>query len=103
MSVGTWLMMAYMVDLPVYVAYMVGNWALARRGAVVASSFTLLVPVASGVLSVVFLSEGFDAVKAIGAVVILAGLIILQRPRLTMPKSPIGFDRSRQRDLVTGE
>ena len=43
---------------------------------------TLLVPVASGVLSVVFLGKGFDAVKAIGAVVILAGL---NRPATTAP------------------
>ena len=45
-----WLEIVYMVVLPVYVAYMLWNWAIARRGAAVASSFTLLVPVVSGSL-----------------------------------------------------
>jgi len=80
LSLGTWLIIGYMVVLPVYVAYMVYNWAITRRGAAVASSFTLLVPVASGALSVVLLGEAFDIPKALGSAIVLTGLIILQRP-----------------------
>jgi hypothetical protein len=46
-----WLEIGYMVVLPVYVGYMLWNWAIARRGAAKATSFSLLVPIASGVLS----------------------------------------------------
>src|SRR5579864_8784194 len=79
-SAGTWVIVGYMVVLPVYVAYMVWNWAIARRGAAVASSFTLLVPVVSGLLSVIFLAEPFDAGKLVGAAIVLVGLVILQVP-----------------------
>ena len=58
--------MGYLVVPPVYVACMVWNWAVARRGAAVASSFTLLLPVASGMLSVAILGEAFDGPRVIG-------------------------------------
>src|SRR5205823_4297867 len=31
-SLGTWVVVAYMIALPVYVAYIVWNWATSRRG-----------------------------------------------------------------------
>ena len=54
-----WLEIIYMVVLPVYVAYMLWNWAIARRGAAAATSFTLLVPVVSGALSAWLVGERF--------------------------------------------
>lgn len=80
-SVSSWIVIAYMVVLPVYVAYMVWNWAISRRGAAAASSYTLLVPVFSGLLSVTLLGEAFDLAKLIGAVLVLAGLVLLQQRR----------------------
>jgi drug/metabolite transporter (DMT)-like permease len=71
--------MAYMIVLPVYVAHMVWNWAIARRGAALASSFTLLVPVVSGVLSALTFGEAFDVGKLVGAGLVLVGLLVLQR------------------------
>jgi drug/metabolite transporter (DMT)-like permease len=85
-SAASWLVIGYMIVLPVYVAYIVWNWAIARRGAAAASSFTLLVPVVSGVLSVVFFGEAFDLQKLVGAALILAGLIVLQQRRSRVPK-----------------
>jgi drug/metabolite transporter (DMT)-like permease len=93
-SVSTWLVVGYMVTLPVYVAYMVWNWAIARRGAAVASSFTLLVTVVSGLLSVMLVGERFDVAKAIGATVVLAGLIVLQRPTGRERNMGIGGDET---------
>jgi drug/metabolite transporter (DMT)-like permease len=75
-----WAEIVYMVVLPVYVAYMLWNWAIARRGAAAASSFSLLVPIASGVLSAWFFSEGFGALKLLGAALALAGLAIMRAP-----------------------
>jgi len=79
MSVGSWVVVAYMIVLPVYVAYIVWNWAIARRGAAAASSFTLLVPIVSGVLSVFTFGETFDVPKLLGAGLVLIGLLLLQR------------------------
>jgi drug/metabolite transporter (DMT)-like permease len=75
-----WLEIVYMVVLPVYVAYMLWNWAIARRGAAAASSFSLLVPVVSGSLSVWLFDERFSALKLLGAALALTGLMIIRRP-----------------------
>jgi drug/metabolite transporter (DMT)-like permease len=77
-SLSGWLSIGYMVVLPVYVAYMLWNWAIARRGAAAATSFTLLVPIASGVLSAWWFGEQFDLLKLLGAALVLAGLMIIR-------------------------
>jgi drug/metabolite transporter (DMT)-like permease len=83
-SLQGWLAIVYMVVLPVYVAYMIWNWAIARRGAAAASSFTLLVPIVSGALSAWLFSEQFGVVKLLGAALVLAGLMVIRiRPRAT--------------------
>ena len=78
-------MVTYMIVLPVYIAYIVWNWAIARRGAAAASSFTLLVPIASGILSVLLYGENFDVAKVLGAGLVLVGLVLLQRRPPEMP------------------
>jgi drug/metabolite transporter (DMT)-like permease len=80
-SVFGWLEIAYMVLLPVYIAYMLWNWAIARRGAAAASSFTLLVPIVSGVFSAWLFDERLGAPKLIGAALVLVGLMIIRAPR----------------------
>lgn len=75
-----WAGIGYMVVLPVYVAYMLWNWAIARRGAAAATSFSLLVPILSGVLSVLFFGEDFGLAKLLGAACVLGGLLIIRRP-----------------------
>ena len=86
-SAGGWLAIGYMVVLPVYVAYMLWNWAIARRGAAAATGFSLLVPVASGALSALVFAEGFGPGKLIGAGLVLGGLVIARtRPRTPRPQ-----------------
>ena len=75
-----WAGIIYMVVLPVYVAYMLWNWAIARRGAAAATSFSLLVPIISGILSALLFSEAFGPAKLLGAACVLAGLVIIRRP-----------------------
>ena len=79
-SAAGWLGIVYMVVLPVYVAYMLWNWAIARRGAAAATSFSLLVPIASGLLSAWLFGERFGALKLLGAALALAGLAIIRAP-----------------------
>jgi drug/metabolite transporter (DMT)-like permease len=69
-----------MVVLPVYVAYMLWNWAIARRGAAAATSFSLLVPILSGILSALLFGEEFGIVKLLGAACVLAGLVVIRYP-----------------------
>ncbi|MGH2562414.1 MAG: DMT family transporter, partial [Thermomicrobiales bacterium] len=68
---SAWLAIAYMAVLPVYVAYMLWNWGIARRGAAVATSFSLLLPVISGIFSVFFFDEAFPPGKLFGAGLVL--------------------------------
>jgi len=75
-SVWQWLAIAYMVVLPVYVAYMLWNWAIARRGVAAATRFSLLVPVVSGILSALVFSEDFGPLKLLGAAIVLVGLVV---------------------------
>jgi drug/metabolite transporter (DMT)-like permease len=78
-SAGAWLAIIYMVIFPVYLAYMLFNWAISRRGAAEASSFTLLEPVFSGILSALIFHEAFGATKLAGAALVLAGLAAMRK------------------------
>ncbi len=77
-----WVACVYMAVLPVYVAYILWNWAIARRGVAAASSLGLLVPIASGVLSAFIFAEGFGPLKLLGAALVLTGLIVLRTKRV---------------------
>lgn len=79
LSATSWIVVAYMIVLPVYVAYIVWNWGIAHRGAAAASSFSLLTPIVSGVLSALTFGEPFDVAKLLGAGLVLIGLLGLQR------------------------
>ena len=84
-----WVGIIYMVVLPVYVAYMLWNWAIARRGAATATTLSLLVPILSGLFSVLLFGEGFDFLKLVGAVCVLAGLVIVRYSPKPVPISDI--------------
>jgi drug/metabolite transporter (DMT)-like permease len=81
LGIDTWLVILYMVVLPVYVAYILWNWAIARRGVAIASSASLTVPVVSGILSALFFNEGFGVLKILGAALALLGLLLMRLPR----------------------
>lgn len=101
-SVWGWVGILYMVVLPVYVAYMLWNWAIARRGAAAATSFSLLVPILSGILSALLFGEQFGIAKLLGAVCVLAGLLIIRRPTTpTKPASRSGV-RAAAEDMLPG-
>ncbi len=73
-----WLAVVYMAIFPVYVAYQLWNWAIARRGVAAATTFSLLVPIVSGILSAIFYNEGFGVWKVMGATLVLTGLAIVR-------------------------
>jgi drug/metabolite transporter (DMT)-like permease len=88
----SWLAVLYMVVFPVYLAYILWNFGIQRRGAAVASSFGLLVPILSGVLSAVIFGEQFGLSKVAGGTMVLVGLLAIR----------LGALRARSRVLTTG-
>lgn len=80
LSLGSWLAIAYLSVFPVYVAYQLWNYAIAHRGAVAASTFSLLVPIVSGFLSALVFDERFGPRKTLGAALVLAGLVVVRMP-----------------------
>jgi drug/metabolite transporter (DMT)-like permease len=80
-SGAAWLSIVYLAILPVYVAYMLWNFAIARRGVAKATTFSLLVPIVAGILSALFTGEPFGPLKLLGAALVLAGLVVVRLPR----------------------
>lgn len=80
-----WLMLLYMAIFPIYLVYIGYNWVISQRG-VTATSAGLVVPVVSGILSVIVFGESFGPLKIAGAVVVLAGLMLIQRTQMQMAK-----------------
>lgn len=76
-SIWDYIALLYMVILPVYVAYILWNWAISQRGISITGA-QLLVPVVSGGFSALFLSESFGAIKIIGGAIALAGLVLMR-------------------------
>jgi drug/metabolite transporter (DMT)-like permease len=76
----SWLVMAYMIVFPVYLAYIMWNWAIEHRGIAI-SGWNMLVPVVSGVLAALFYGESFGPVKLIGGALALFGLILMRRTK----------------------
>lgn len=95
-SVNTtgWLSVLYTVIFPVYVAYILLNYGIAKRGVVAATSFQLLVPITSGILSAIFLSEMFGPFKLLGGAIVLAGLIVVRKRGQDGSKSPERKEKS---------
>lgn len=83
-GISSWLTIVYMSIFPVYVAYMMWNWAIRRRG-VGATSWSLLVPIVSGVLSSLILDETFGPLKIAGGALAIFGLVLMRSPRPAVP------------------
>lgn len=77
---ATFASVIYMAVFPVYVAYQLWNWAIARRGIAAATAFSLLVPIVSGIASALLFDEAFGFWKLVGAALVLAGLVVIRLP-----------------------
>ncbi|HKX18260.1 MAG TPA: DMT family transporter [bacterium] len=74
-----WAAFAWTVVAPVYAAWTLWNWTIARMGVARASVFMYLVPVVGGVTSWLLFGEGFGVLKVAGAALVLAGLVVARR------------------------
>ncbi len=80
MSARIWIGLVFVIIFPVYVAYQLWNYAISRRGAAIASSYGLLVPILSAVMAAIVFDEQITLIKAIGAAVAIAGLLLVRAP-----------------------
>jgi drug/metabolite transporter (DMT)-like permease len=80
-----WAMLLYMAIFPIYLVYIGYNWAIKQRG-IIATSAGLVVPIVSGILSVIFFDEAFGVVKMTGALIVLVGLVLIQHTNLQLSR-----------------
>ena len=83
-----WGAIAYTATFPVYLALIVWNWLISKRG-VAATGWNLLVPIAGGVMAVIFLGESIGSIQVVGAVVTLFGLVLMQRETIGGRARPV--------------
>jgi drug/metabolite transporter (DMT)-like permease len=77
---STWLAVLYLAPLGTVLAFVLYYDGVHSLGAAKASAFTLLVPVFGVSLSILVLGEPLRAGLAVGGVIVLAGLWLVQRP-----------------------
>lgn len=80
-----WAAFAWTVVVPVYVAWTIWGWTVARIGVARSTLFMYLVPIIGGLTSWLLLGEGFGALKVAGASLTLAGLAVARRPDKERP------------------
>lgn len=73
---SSWLILAYAVVGPVYLAYVLWNWAIKHRGIPRTVVYAFLVPVLGGAMAVLVLDDAVGAAEVVGGVLVLAGLLI---------------------------
>jgi drug/metabolite transporter (DMT)-like permease len=71
-----WLILIYAVVGPVYIAYALWNWAIARRGVPRTVVFGFLTPVVGGALAVGVLGEHVGVAEVLGTILVVAGLVV---------------------------
>lgn len=78
---GAWLVLAWSIVVPVYLAWTIWSWVTARQGVARTNVFVYLVPVAGGVASLVLTGEGFGPAKLVGAAIVLGGVAMMRLRR----------------------
>jgi drug/metabolite transporter (DMT)-like permease len=75
-STQSWVILAYAIVGPVYLAYALWAWAIKHRGIPRTVVYGFLVPVLGGVIAVVALDEGVRLEQVVGGLLVLAGLLV---------------------------
>jgi drug/metabolite transporter (DMT)-like permease len=92
-SAAAWAGLAWLTVVPVYVAWTLWSWAIARVGVARTSVFMYLVPIVGGVASWLLLGEGFGPLKLAGAILTLTGLALARRSAATPAAPPRAVER----------
>jgi drug/metabolite transporter (DMT)-like permease len=84
----TWLIVLFSIFGPVYLAYVLWNWAIHKRGIARTVPWGFLVPVIGGVMAVLWLHETVRPEEVVGAILVVAGLVVSRLgPRIDVARS----------------
>lgn len=83
----SWVILAYAIVGPVYVAYALWTWAIKHRGIPRTVVYGFLVPILGAVIAVLALDESIRAEQVLGSVLVIAGLLITRMSRPPAPKA----------------
>ena len=75
-TVPAWAILVYAIVGPVYLAYLLWNWAIKHRGIPRTVVYGFLVPVFGGVIAVIALDERLTPERVLGALIVVGGLFI---------------------------
>ena len=81
-GLGSWVILLYAIVGPVYLAYVLWNWAIRHRGIPRTVVYGFLVPILGGAIAVVVLDEALRAEQVVGALLVVAGLVVTRLNRL---------------------
>ncbi|MFN2525138.1 MAG: DMT family transporter [Actinomycetota bacterium] len=87
-SVWNWVILVYAIVGPVYLAYLLWNWAIKHRGIPRTVVYGFLVPVLGGAIAVIVLDERVAVEQIIGAAIVVAGLVVTRLSRPTPAAAP---------------
>jgi drug/metabolite transporter (DMT)-like permease len=73
-AVATWLIIPYSVLFPIYLTYLVWNWAIGRKGVGYVTVYFYLVPILSGAFSFALLGQRPGSLEVAGAAIVLGGM-----------------------------
>jgi drug/metabolite transporter (DMT)-like permease len=74
-----WFSIAYAAIVSVMIGYSLWGWAIARAGAGRSVPYLFLIPVFTGLFSVVFRDDRLEAAQVIGGAIALAGVALARR------------------------
>ena len=80
-SAGTWAILIYAIIGPVYLAYLLWNWAIRQRGIPRTVIYGFLVPILGGAIAVLLLDEQLTTERVIGALIVIGGLVVTRLGR----------------------
>lgn len=93
-SASAWVILVYAIVGPVYLAYLLWNWAIRHRGIPRTVVYGFLVPILGGAIAVAVLGEEVTPERAIGALLVVGGLVVTRlggrRPSTTEPAPGAG-------------
>ncbi|HVF53379.1 MAG TPA: DMT family transporter [Actinomycetota bacterium] len=85
-SASSWVILVYAIVGPVYLAYVLWNWAIRHRGVTRTVVYGFLVPVLGGTIAVIALDEAIRPEQIIGGLIVVGGLVVTRLSRPATPK-----------------
>ena len=87
-TLSAWAILLYAIIGPVYLAYLLWNWAIRQRGIPRTVVYGFLVPILGGTIAVLVLDERLTGERVIGALIVIGGLVVTRLGR-TEPRPQV--------------